>query len=32
LGEALAGDNNYLFVIKLFVGCAIVRWVHCNPF
>jgi hypothetical protein len=25
LGEALAGDNNYLFVIKLFVGCAIVR-------
>lgn len=25
LGESLAGDNNYLFVIKLFVGCAIVR-------
>ena len=25
LGEALSGDNNYLFVIKLFMGCAIVR-------
>lgn len=25
LGDALAGDNNYLFVVKLLVGCAIVR-------
>ena len=25
LGEALSGDNNYFFVIKLFMGCAIMR-------